>query len=533
MLLETSGPSVTAFNEFNPLFNRNRLALQANGIVGENSTQGEDIVQSGVLGRVSYSVSQYHFESDGFRDDNTQNRDIYDAFFQMSLSHKTSIQAEYRYFDEKRGDLSLRFDPGLFDNNFVQEQSDTLRLGFHHSFTPYSETIASFYYQNSDIDSRKHLFFPDLPFPISEVSVDDTNHIDENGWLGEIRHLWRSQSGRFYVTAGVGRFSSDIHHAPTSNSVIKFAIPIPPVTSTSRVPEDYDVRHTNFYIYSLIKPPEWITSTIGDMTLTIGGSMDFFEGEGNEKTDQFNPKFGLNWHPLPGTTIRAAVFRTLQREGISSQTIEPTQVAGFNQFFEDSPGTIAWRYGVAIDQKFSESLYGGVEFTRRDLDFALSTGTGTVNFLRQGIDEDLIRTYLYWTPHGWKAMSAQYQYEWVEKEQPVLLGFEMFSKLRTHRVPLGITFFHPSGFNARLKGTYIDQTGSFADTPTRRTEVPGDDNFWYFDGSVSYRLPKRHGIFSIGAKNLFNKNFNFQDTDPSNPQIVPERFIFARITLSL
>ena len=466
-------------------------------------------------------------------DDNTQDRDIYDAFFQMSLSHKTSIQAEYRYFDEKRGDLSLRFDPDLFDDTFVQEQRDTLRLGLHHSFTPYSETIASFYYQNSDIDTRFHSSFP-LSFPFSDGTVDSANHVDENGWLGEIRHLWRSQSGRFNVTAGVGRFSSDVDSEPTDITVLNFAFPMPPLTFSSRVPENYDVRHTNFYIYSLIKPPKWITSAIGDMTWTIGGSMDFFEGEGKEKTDQFNPKFGLTWNPFPGTTIRGAVFRTLTRQTISNQTIEPTQVAGFNQFFDDTPGSIIWRYGAAIDQKFSESLYGGVEYTTRDLDVAFSIGIGTnVEFLRQGTDEDLIRTYLYWTPHDWLSMSAEYQYEWIKKEQPFLLGLEMFDKLRTHRVPLGINFFHPSGFTARLKGTYVEQDGIFADTPTRTTNVPGDDNFWYFDGSISYRLPKLHGIISIGAKNLFNKNFNFQDTDPSNPQIVPERFIFARITLSL
>lgn len=129
-------------------------------------------------------------------------------------------------------------------------------------------------------------------------------------------------------------------------------------------------------------------------------------------------------------------------------------------------------------------------------------------------------------------MSAEYQYEWIDKE-PGLLGTELFERLRTHRMPLGINFFHPSGFSARLKSTYVDQAGRFADTPTRTFTVPGDDNFWYFDGSISYRLPKRHGIISIGVKNLFNKNFNFQDTDPTNPQIVPEQLIFARITLSL
>ncbi|KHE92592.1 MAG: TonB-dependent receptor [Candidatus Scalindua rubra] len=508
------------------------------------------------MGRVSYSLSQYHYETDGFRKNNNLNQDIYDAFVQISLSHKTSIQAEYRYFDDQRGDLSLRFDPDNFDRLSQKRQTDTLRLGFRHSFTPYSETIASFIYQNSDLDTR--LTDPDIPVSstttlsdgsilrLTGASVGLGTHLDENSWTGEIRHLFQSKSGRFYITAGVGRFNSDRKNNFTTNGSYTGSLqpfpPLPifsPVTlpESSRVPEDNDIRHTNFYIYSLIKPPKLITSTIGDMTWTIGGCMDFFEGQGKEKTDQFNPKFGLTWNPFPGTTIRGALFRTLKRQLVSNQTIEPTQVAGFNQFFDDTNGTIGWRYGIAIDQKFSKSLYAGAEFSRRDLDVVKGDlRTNSVTYARFGHDEDLIRTYLNWTPElfekNWLSMSAEYQYEWIDKE-PGLLDIELFEKLRTHRVPLGINFFHPSGFSARLKSTYVDQAGRFADTPTRMTTVPGHDNFWYFDGSISYRLPKRHGIISIGAQNLFNKNFNFQDTDPTHPQIVPEQLIFARFTLSL
>ena len=83
--------------------------------------------------------------------------------------------------------------------------------------------------------------------------------------------------------------------------------------------------------------------------------------------DQFNPKFGITWNPFPATTVRAAVFRVLKRTLITDQTLEPTQVAGFNQFFDDVNGTEAWRYGGAIDQKFTKDIFGGVEFSKRDL----------------------------------------------------------------------------------------------------------------------------------------------------------------------
>ena len=83
--------------------------------------------------------------------------------------------------------------------------------------------------------------------------------------------------------------------------------------------------------------------------------------------NQFNPKAGLSWNPAPSTTLRVAAFRTLHRAAISSQTIEPTEVSGFNQFFDDAEGEEAWRYGLAVDQKFGRRAFGGGEFSWRDL----------------------------------------------------------------------------------------------------------------------------------------------------------------------
>jgi outer membrane receptor protein involved in Fe transport len=103
---------------------------------------------------------------------------------------------------------------------------------------------------------------------------------------------------------------------------------------------------------------------------------------------------------------------------------------------------------------------------------------------------------------------------------------------------LGLSFFYPSGFIVKLKPQYFYQNGNFVvpkfspDGPPINKIVPKDDHFWVFDASVGYRLPKRVGIISIEAKNLFDQNFNFQDTDPSNPRIQPKQLILAKITLA-
>jgi outer membrane receptor protein involved in Fe transport len=275
-------------------------------------------------------------------------------------------------------------------------------------------------------------------------------------------------------------------------------------------------------VYSNINYPKKVT-------LTIGGSADFFEG-GVMDRDQFNPKFGLTWNPLSGTTVRAAVFRTLKRTLLTDQTIEPTQVAGFNQFFDDGEATDAWRYGVAVDQKFSTKLYAGAEFSKRDL-----RGAGihrrTAEISEGDLDENLGRGYIYWTPHRWLALSTEYQYE--RRKNPEELLIETFSRLETRKLLLGISFFHPSGFSAQMRPTYIVQDGKFQEGPPDNLKIVSkEDQFWVFDASISYRMPKRLGLITIEAKNLFDKSFKFQDTDPGNPRFQPKRLILARLTLA-
>ena len=62
--------------------------------------------------------------------------------------------------------------------------------------------------------------------------------------------------------------------------------------------------------------------------------------------------------------------------------------------------------------------------------------------------------------------------------------------------------------------------------------APDREQFWLLDGSVAYRLPWRLGLVSFEARNFLNKQFRFQDTDPSNPRIRPERLFLGRLILA-
>jgi len=502
-ILEGAGPSSPSFNEFNPLFNRNRVALQLSGVTGSNSTWGDEVVVSGVYNKLSFSAGQFHYETNGFRPNNDLTQNIYDVFAQLSITPQTSIQAEFRARDVDKGDLELRF---FMNPNYRQTQTQkmrSMRAGFHHAFAPGSDLIANIAYQDLQEDTYSKTISP------SRIVTFD-NSLKQTGYVIEAQYLFRSAS--FNIISGGGFFTADQKNTIT-------VTPGPP----NPTPTEKDLQNVNFYIYSLINYPQ-------NVIMTIGGSAVFFKG-GLIDRDQFNPKIGLTWNPLPGTTLRAALFRNLQRSFINDQTLEPTQVAGFNQFYDDTDGTESWMYGVAIDQKIARDFYGGAEYSSRNLEVPFVSITPN-NIRRVGrVDwkERLGRVYLNWTPHEWLALYSEYNYERLDRDREFIAGIE---HLTTHRFPIGINFYHPSGFIAMAKAMYVDQKGTFL-PQGKPTTISGSDQFWLVDASLGYRLPKRLGLITVGVKNLFDKSFRYQDIDRNNPAIQPERFIFVKTNFSL
>ena len=509
-LISAGGPGALSFNEFNPIFNRDGITVQANSVVGENNTYAGEGVVSGIYKKASFSVGGFHYTSNGYRENAGQKDDIANAFVQYELSPKTSIQAEYRYRDAEIGDLQLRFFPDeYYPGQRTPQEKHTYRFGARHSFSDSSILLGSFTYTNAKFGAYDNAPFVSPGF-ITALNLKEP----QEAFGSELQHLFRST----YVnlTTGVGYFDRNSTSDLTANTIL------PPPDNIMPFPtQDTDQQHINAYSYSNIKPRK-------DLTFTVGVSGDFtHEDMANSKDiEQINPKLGVIWSPWQDTTLRAAWFSTLKRSLVNNQTLEPTQVAGFNQFYDDFNATKAWRYGTGIDQKLTKNLFAGIEVSKRDLNVPATDQFGEA--IRVGWQEELARTYLFWTPHPWLAMRLEYQYEQIKRDALLTDGVQ---HLETHRVPLGINFFHPTGLGAGLKLTYFNQAGQFESIKTGMLSA-GHDDFWVVDAMLNYRLPKRYGFFSIGATNLFNQNFRYFDIDFNNPSIAPTRMAYARLTLA-
>jgi Flp pilus assembly protein TadD len=500
-ILEGAGPGQASFNEYNSLFLRNRFALQASGIVGSNDILGDELVQSTVWNKFSYSLGQYYYRSDGIRENNDQQRRFYNGYLQGMLSPQTSWMAELRYKKDDFGDLTFQFDPNDFSETLRQdEERKSARIGFRHDLQPHSTLIGTAIFADTEgsgtgIDD----FF----------SVDIANTTDSA--MGELQHIYSGSN--FNLQSGAGYLYSD------NSDVISITFPFESVTK-----EDTTTKHANLYSYAQVELPY-------ELVATIGLSGDLLDSPVKDR-EQLNPKLGLTWQPTASTLLRGAVFSTVQRRLVYAQTIEPTQVAGFNQFFDDSDSASAWVCGLGIEQDFSRQWFGGVKYFHRDLNIPFTAIPGPESPPVQMEDdwqEDIAAAYLYWVPANWTSMGIEYYYE--KYSHDLEGGPQGYTDLTSHRLSPQISFFLPAGFSARVQANYIDQKGDFL---TGMNEpFSAGDQFWVVDLAIRYRLPKRYGIVTLGVQNLFDEQFSYVDTDPANPRFLPEQQIFVGLTLNL
>ena len=498
LLIPQGGPLTPSLYEFNPLFVREGLNLWASGVVGNQETWGNELLVSGLTERFSYSIGQFHYQSDGFRPNNDVQNDIYSLFAQTEVTPDVSLQAEYRRRETTVGDLRSRFSGGFraFERRAIEQ--DMARVGARYALSPQTNVIASLIHADRSTA---------LSFPNVNISVK----VENEGYLGEAQLLHKADRSNFI--AGVGVYSADVDF---------FGFQQLSATASQQIA----------YGYANIQFPE-------DFLWTFGLSYESNESP-SANLNEFNPKLGLQWTINDHLALRAAAFKVVRRDFAVDQTIQPTQIAGFNQFFDEIAMTVSKNYGVGVDARFNDRLFGGLEGFRRDLDVPIGTLDVPEFYEIERDREDYYRAYLYWIPSQRWAVTGSWLYERFEVEEGILgqLFIPKPTRLRTLSLPVYVQYFAPSGFFAGIGATYVNQHVQFLDPQSLTIAPTQSEDFTLVDVGLGYRLPKRWGIVSLEVRNLFDKQFRFQDyafqagDQTTNPRFIPERTIFGRLVIN-
>ena len=518
--LSSATPLSASLNEYSPLYTSNGINGLLSGSIGSDHTKGANTIVSGIHDKLSGSIGRYHFETDGFQENDDLEQDIYTGYAQYALSPKLNIQFELRNEETEAGDVPSRLNNYHRENLRQTIDQETARIGVHYEPSVGHDLIFSGFYtkfEEYESDSRPD---SDLPFFFSN---NEENYEKSNGYQLETQYIFNATRIKWITGLGCTNLNTDRY------AITKFRFIDDPESDLGLdivTVDDTDMlsRQFNGYIYSLVQLQENLTSV-------FGVSVDTFNRDLID-TKQFNPKFGLQWTPYKNITLRTAVIRALKRPLVMNQTVEPTQVAGFNQLFDDNDGAQMWRYGVALDYKLSRTIYGGFESSWRDTDQPITSNN---SLFYQQRDETAHTAYLYWMPHNLLSLSSEYHFDTFKSDYaPDKYDPSNPRSVETHTVLLAVNYHHPNGIFIKTSGNYVAQQAEFVNNSASLDDL--SDNFWIFDLSIGYRFPKRVGSIKLSINNIFNNGFCYHSTfDASGPQLSiynPDRRIFLNVTLS-
>ena len=461
------GPAQPSLNEFNPLFLRNQFSLLASGLLGAHETYGDEVVQSGIWNQFSYSLGQFHYETDGLRSNSDLDIDIYNLFAQARVSPQLSVQTELRRRESEHGDLRSRFFGFPVPARHMTDAND-YRVGFRLQPAPRSALLASLRYQDLTLDLSGE----------DEVTGENVSFITSpRAYTAEFQYLYSNPI--LDIVLGGGYYDIETNGSSRTNNVLDGT-------------NSFDGTHGNAYAYSYIRYPD-------SLTWTIGISTDRLDDDQLGQLNPINPKVGVLWRITPNTTLRLAAFKVLKRGLAAETTIEPTHVAGLNQVYDDPDGTESIRYGIGFDQKFTTSIAGGFEISKRDLDVPKAFQSEEIE--RQ---ESVSRAYINWTPHDeWAATIEYFSEKFNDKADLV--------DTTTVIVPLSVSYFNPMGIFASVGLSYLNQEVEGVETGEDRDEA------LIVDAALGYRLPRRLGILQIQARNLTSNEFRYEGTHARGP----------------
>lgn len=488
-------------SDFTNLYTRNGSLAQVNLFSGNQNTKGDEFTFAGLYNNFAISAAQYAYRSDGLRLNNDASHDIYNLFMQVKVSGNLSLQAEYLDRSTDKGDLDINFDAIIDPSERTTIDTQISRFGFNYQAKTGHTLLGSFIHRKTE-DINKSV--SSITFPITVIQTTVFNeHIKSR--ISEIQHIYVSPE----LNITTGAIDTDVDSERIKNE----RTDLPPVIGTPFISStDLSKNHESFYSYMTLDTTE-------DMELALGLVYDNYEFT-DSTVERLNPKLGAKINLTDDTLLRIASFKLIKKPLVSGQTIEPTQFAGFNQFFEDLNGTKITQHNLAIEVNEFDSLYFGFDSFYRDMD-APRFVLGNVTF--DEIKETNHHIYLNWSTNNIFSLSLEGFYENFENEEIVITNFP--KKLTTKILPVNFIFNSSSGFSASIKPIYVNQ--NFVDSG----DTAESDSFWVTDLLLEYKLAKRRGTFSVGAHNVFDKTFSFQKLnltgEDNEPRFMPGvSFIF-------
>ncbi len=330
---------------------------------------------------------------------------------------------------------------------------------------------------------------------------------------GERQFMWGT---KHELTFGVGYFGNEIEDDEW--------------TITNWLDEDTKSQRTgrtvgeDKTVFGFIQDEYYIRQ---DLNLLAGLRYDHWQSKGlvyenqqitsfdKQKKDNYSPRLGLSYHPLPETQIRAAVgtaFRSPPIQALYRTTISTKKTTLRNPYLEPEK-TFSWEVG--IDQQFNDNI--GLRLTYfenriRDMIYSHETDPKTKTWERENAGKGStkgIETELEYRLTSWLTWWGNWTYQEAKiKENSAVPESE---GKRIPLVPwamtnigfdLDIAHFHTS-----LVGQYKGKVYKEDDNSDYVTDVPGSyDSYFILNAKISYAIDK-HLKFALAVDNIYDRTY--------------------------
>jgi tetratricopeptide (TPR) repeat protein len=495
-LLSIPGVTRPTFYEFSPLFNRDGWFGVGFGAIGNNGILGDEVAFSYLNGPVSISLGQFGFRDDGFRLNDDVEHDVVSLLAKYAPTPEVTFTAEARRRETNQGDRFLRPFP------YIRLEQDLapslLRFGVHAKASANLDLLA--FGAVSRFENDESFTY------IDRRSRKEVARFTSDILAAELQGIYQFGSG--HMTAG---------------------------TSLSRTRGDgtldSEADQAAVYAYAVLAPADSVELTVGASYDSARSTLETPRSGSlvvDDEVSQLNPKFGVRAQIVDGLILRGAAFRTSKRSFVSDQTLEPTTLAGFSQFFDDFDGTDAWTAAAGADLRVAPSLWLGAEYLYRQLEMPAEESAEKPVY--EGSDQR-IAGYANATIADNLALSAGVQFSDNSTEKPDRPG-----NVRTLLIPVGVRYFHPSGFFAAGEAIWADQSAEGQNrTPFELSEA--EETGFVLNGALGYRLPGNRGLLSLEIENLLDNKLSLQNTlvntaRPSTRLLSEELSVIARLTVS-
>lgn len=506
------------FSDNSQLFEQEGLRLRATGFAGNLGTRSDEVNVSTLAEKVSVSMGQYFHTSDGYRANNDIKHEIYNAFVQYSPDTRFSLQAEYRKRLTTHGDLTSNFDPASYSSqNRFDLGQEAARLGFRISPSPSVRILGSVI--NNRRTEFQRLFSAGAPDTRLNGAFEGTASELQIHYIGS----------SFNVVAGAGHAPVETNVAANFDFTSLIGSPCAPPVLPCGATSQSKIRQQTAYLYSNI-------TLSSDLTLTLGVGHDLYD-DGTTELKQWNPKMGIQWAVTRSIRLRAAGFRTIKRSLLTDQTIEPTQLAGFTQFFDDFNGTESKVLAAGMELTFNQSFGASIEALHRDITLAPGLlGPTLAATPPQGQSENGSRVTFHWIARRYLVATAGYvmnDFRWEPTVSPTVFQDQPLF-VRTQCLPLSLRLFAGPSWYGQATATHVRQEVARSNGAP---PMSGSSDFWTVDVSAGYLLPRRRGAVGVEIRNLLDEKFSFQDdnyrtSEYRSPLYIPARSILFKVWLT-